>query len=74
MNSLLITMLRNIILFIPCVILLNALVGLKGAIAAQPIVETLLAGICLIMAMISRRRRFPITVISLPPTPGRYCC
>lgn len=37
-DSLLITMLRNIILFIPCVIVLNALVGLKGAIAAQPVV------------------------------------
>ena len=60
-NSLLITMLHNIILFIPCVILLNALVGLNGAIAAQPIVETLLAAICLVMLMISRRNNLSIS-------------
>ncbi len=56
-NSLLITLLRNIILFIPCVILLNALVGLNGAIAAQPIVETILAAICIIMYWVSRGKR-----------------
>ena len=54
-------MLRNIILFIPCVILLNALVGLNGAIAAQPIVETLLAVICLVMYLVSRKR-LPATI------------
>ena len=55
-NSLLITMLRNIILFIPCVILLNAVIGLNGAIAAQPVIETILAVVCLIMYTLSRRR------------------
>lgn len=55
-NSLFITMLRNIILFIPCVIILNEVFGLYGAIAAQPIVETLLALICLIMYRCSRRK------------------
>lgn len=54
-DSLLITMLRNIILFIPCVIVLNALVGLKGAIAAQPVVETILAVICLAMYALSQK-------------------
>ena len=33
----------------------DAVVGLNGAIAAQPIVETILAAICLIMVLISRR-------------------
>ena len=55
MNSLVITMLRNIILFIPEVIILNALFGLNGAIASQPVVETALAMICLGMYLISRR-------------------
>lgn len=49
MKSLLITILRNIILFIPAVILLNALWQLDGVIAAQPIVETILAFLCIIM-------------------------
>lgn len=61
MNSLLITMLRNIILFIPCVILLNAIVGLNGAIAAQPIVETILAAICFVMYFLSCKR-LPATI------------
>ena len=55
MNSLVITMLRNITLFIPGVIILNALFGLNGAIASQPVVETALAMICLGMYLISRR-------------------
>jgi len=55
-NSLLITMLRNIILFIPCVILLNAVAGLNGAISAQPVVETLLAIICLVMFLLGNKK------------------
>lgn len=56
LQSLLITMLRNVILFIPGVIILNSLFGLKGTIAAQPVVETILAIVCLIMYIISKRR------------------
>lgn len=48
-NSLLITMLRNVILFIPGVALLNFLAGLTGAIAAQPVVETVMAAVCFVM-------------------------
>ncbi len=55
LQSLLITMLRNVILFIPGVIILNSLFGLKGTIAAQPVVETILAIVCLIMYIISKR-------------------
>ena len=55
-NSLLITMLRNIILFIPCVLLLDALAGLNGAIAAQPVVETMLAIICFLMFLMSHKK------------------
>ena len=55
-NSLLITMMRNVLLFIPCVILLNALFELNGSIAAQPIVETLLAAICIVMYLKSRKK------------------
>ena len=55
-NSLLITLLRNIILFIPCVILLNFLFGLYGVIISFPIVETLQAIICIAMYLVSRRK------------------
>lgn len=48
-KSLLITIMRNIILFIPAVAILNGLWQLNGVIAAQPIVETVLAIICIIM-------------------------
>ena len=48
-KSLLITIMRNVILFIPAVIILNTLWQLDGVIAAQPIVETFLAVICMIM-------------------------
>ncbi|MCI9615880.1 MAG: MATE family efflux transporter [Dorea sp.] len=48
-KSLLITIMRNVILFIPAVIILNRLWQLDGVIAAQPIVETVLAVICIVM-------------------------
>ena len=49
LKSLAITVMRNAVLFIPAVILLNHVWGLHGVIAAQPIVETLLAAVCLVM-------------------------
>ena len=49
LRSLTITVLRNAVLFIPAVILLNHLWGLAGVIAAQPVVEAVLMGICLIL-------------------------
>lgn len=48
-KSLVITLLRNAVLFIPGVILLNHFWKLDGVIAAQPVVETVLTVICLIM-------------------------
>ncbi|MCI9532709.1 MAG: MATE family efflux transporter [Lachnospiraceae bacterium] len=48
-KSLLITVLRNVILFIPAVIILNSFWQLDGVIAAQPIVETVLAILCIVM-------------------------
>ncbi|MBR0341876.1 MAG: MATE family efflux transporter [Oscillospiraceae bacterium] len=48
-NSLAITLMRNLILFIPGVIILNKLFGLNGVIAAQPVVEGILAVICVVM-------------------------
>ena len=57
MNSLLITMMRNVILFIPCVILLNAVFGLNGTISAQPVVETLLAVLCAAMYLKSSAQK-----------------
>lgn len=55
-NSLLITMSRNVILFIPCVILLNALAGLRGTVSAQPVVETILAAVCLVMYLSGKQK------------------
>lgn len=48
-KSLVITLLRNAVLFIPGVIVLNALWQLNGVIAAQPAVETVLALIRMVM-------------------------
>ncbi len=48
-KSLTITILRNAVLFIPGVIILNYFWKLNGVIAAQPAVETVLTIICIIM-------------------------
>ena len=49
LHSLAITVMRNAVLFIPAVILLNHRWGLTGVIAAQPVVEALLTVICLVL-------------------------
>ncbi len=49
MKSLTITLLRNAVLFIPGVIILNHFWKLNGVIAAQPVVETVLTVICIFM-------------------------
>lgn len=51
--SLFITLLRNVVLFIGSIILLNHFFGLHGVIAAQPVTETLLAIICMGMYLVS---------------------
>ena len=48
-KSLIITILRNAVLFIPGVIILNYFWKLNGVIAAQPVVETILTIICISM-------------------------
>ncbi len=48
-KSLIITLLRNAILFIPGVIILNYFWNFNGVISAQPIVETVLTIICIFM-------------------------
>ena len=55
LQSLSITILRNAVLFIPAVILLNQLWGLTGVIAAQPVVEILLTAICLVLYSLELR-------------------
>ena len=54
-HSLSITVMRNAVLFIPAVILLNHRWGLTGVIAAQPVVETLLTVICLVLYTLELR-------------------
>ncbi len=48
-KSLIITVLRNAALFIPGVIILNCFWKLNGVVAAQPVVETILTVICILM-------------------------
>lgn len=48
-KSLLITVMRNIILFIPAVTILNRYWQLDGVIAAQPVTEAVLAVICIMI-------------------------
>ena len=55
-NSLAITLMRNLILFIPGVIILNRIFGLDGAIAAQPVVEVILSVICVVMYLAGVKR------------------
>ena len=54
-KSLTITILRNAVLFIPGVIILNYFGKLNGVIAAQPVVETVLMMICIFMYIIDTR-------------------
>ena len=51
-KSLTITLLRNAVLFIPGIMVLNRFWKLNGVIAAQPVVETVLAGICIFMYIV----------------------
>ena len=51
LNSLIITLLRNVVLFIPGVAMLNYFFKLNGVILTQLIVEIILTTICLIMYM-----------------------
>lgn len=44
-KSLIVTLLRNVFLFIPIVVLLNVLFGLNGVIAAQPVSELILTAL-----------------------------
>lgn len=57
LKSLMITLLRNAILFIPGVILLNYFLELNGVIAAQPIVEAALTVICIVMYVQDRKQK-----------------
>lgn len=54
-KSLLITVLRNAMLFIPAVVFFNSIWGLPGVISAQPAVETVLALLC--MSMYAKDRK-----------------
>lgn len=53
MNSLAVTMMRNAVLFIPGVIIMNRLFGLNGVILTQFAVEAVLAVICILMYIAS---------------------
>ena len=63
LKSLVITLMRNAVLFIPAVILLNSIWQLNGVIAAQPLVETILALVCIAMYLRDHamQRGMPLT-------------
>lgn len=67
-KSLVITLMRNAVLFIPAVIILNSIWKLNGVIAAQPFVETILALICIAMYTKDYRAKksLPITQATNP--------
>lgn len=56
-HSLLITVLRNIVLFIPGIMIMNRLFGLNGVILTQLVVEIIVAGICLILYAVNKPER-----------------
>ena len=56
--SLSITLLRNAVLFIPAVMILNKFFGLYGVISAQPVVETILAVICIVMYLNAKKKLY----------------
>ncbi len=55
-NSMIITMLRNVILFIPGVMVMNLFWKLPGVIATQPLVESIVAAISIILYVVNKRR------------------
>lgn len=57
MNSMIITLLRNVILFIPGVMVLNALWKLDGVIATVPAVETAVAIVSVFLYMAGQRQK-----------------
>lgn len=60
--SLSITLLRNVVLFVPAVIVLNKFWGLDGVISAQPVVELLLAGICTLLYLYEKKKMTKQTI------------
>lgn len=60
-GSLAVTVLRNVVLFIPGVIVLNYFWKLNGVILTQLIVEGILSVICLMMYRISSPKRLMLS-------------
>ena len=55
-NSMIITMLRNVVLFIPGVMLMDALWSLPGVIATQPVVEFVVMVVSIILYFLNQKR------------------
>lgn len=54
-NSMIITMLRNVVLFIPGVMLMDALWNLPGVIATQPVVEFIVMLVSIILYFLNQK-------------------
>lgn len=55
-NSMIITMLRNVVLFIPGVMLMDALWNLPGVIATQPVVEFIVMVVSITLYFLNQKR------------------
>ena len=56
LNSMIITLLRNVILFIPGVMLMDTLWNLLGVIATQPVVECIVMVVSIILYLLNQKR------------------
>lgn len=56
LNSMIITLLRNVILFIPGVMLMDTLWNLPGVIATQPVVECIVMIVSIILYLLNQKR------------------
>ena len=56
LNSMIITLLRNVILFIPGVMLMDTLWNLPGVIATQPVVECIVMVVSIILYLLNQKR------------------
>ena len=65
-NSLIITILRNAVLFIPGVIIMNAIFKLNGVILNQLVVELLLTVICMIMYAYNNPKKLFFVSVQYP--------
>ena len=61
-NSLIITLLRNVVLFIPGAVIMNHLFGLNGVLLTQLVVEIILTLICITLYALNQPKKLTVAV------------